>query len=420
VDRMAPAVYTLYFIVAALVWHFGANYMLSSIYGKQWPGFSVWLRFVGMLAIGAVCTYSLSRQARRLELEYRTFLDDAPFPIFVHVAGRWIYANREAVWMLGASSVEQILDKPVFDVIHPDDVDEVRREIEWIMRTGAASKPLLERRMRTFDGREIVTALLARTIRYRGQTAIMSAHLDVTERKRAESQLAQAQRMLYDAEKLSALGQLAASVAHEIRNPLTALIGFTKLMPQAAPEDRARYCEIMESELQSIQAVVGEMLLFGKPQPITHGQLDVRKRLEESIALLHAQANMHSVEIVRQIGDEPLWTTGDSNQVKRVFINVMKNAIEAMQQGGRLFVRAFRHDGQVVVKFTDEGPGMTSEQLERIGSPFYSTKASGNGLGILICRRILEEHKGSLEIASKPGKGTTVVIRLPVPPEESR
>ncbi|GMA57459.1 PAS domain S-box-containing protein [Alicyclobacillus sacchari] len=322
--------------------------------------------------------------------------------------------NREAVRMIGAFSEDQILGKSIWDVVHPDDVEDIRCEIDRIMRTGEASSPLLERRMCTIDGREIVTELIARSIRYRGQKAIISAHLDVTDRKRAEAQLAKAQQLLYDSEKLSALGQLAASVAHEIRNPLTALIGFTKLMPQAAPEDRVRYCEIMESELQSIQSVVGEMLLFGKPQPITHGQLDVRKGLEESIALLHAQANMHGVEIIRQIADASLWTTGDANQIKRVFINVMKNAIEAMQQGGRLFVRAFQHDGQVVVKFTDEGPGMTPEQLERIGSPFYSTKVNGNGLGILICRRILEDHKGSLEIVSKPGKGTTVVIRLPV------
>ncbi|MFC0211375.1 ATP-binding protein [Paenibacillus chartarius] len=229
---------------------------------------------------------------------------------------------------------------------------------------------------------------------------------DITESKLAEE-------MLRNSEKLTAIGQLAAGVAHEIRNPLTSIKGFLQLMSASANPAHSKYYEIIGSELTRIESIVSEMLILAKPQAIMFQHVSVRTRLEEVVSLLAGEANMQGVEIITELGECPDSVMGDGNQLKQVFLNVVKNAIEAMPDGGKLSIRLLDEQDRVTIAFADEGVGIPEEMLRKIGEPFYSTKMKGTGLGFLVSKRIIANHQGTMHISSAVNEGTTVTLSLP-------
>lgn len=229
---------------------------------------------------------------------------------------------------------------------------------------------------------------------------------DITERKRTEE-------LLLKSEKLSIVGQLAAGVAHEIRNPLTSLRGFVQLL-QSKVTDYQYYFQIMISELDRINDIVSEFMVIAKPSVVNFEIKDVRKIALDVISLLETQAILNNVQIQTEIAPDLPSITCEENQLKQVFINILKNAIEAMPEGGNILIQLQGSDGQVLIRFTDDGCGISEERLAVIGEPFYTTKEKGTGLGLMVCHKIIEAHQGSLQIRSEVDKGTTVDLLLPV------
>ncbi|WP_179232905.1 PAS domain-containing sensor histidine kinase [Paenibacillus rigui] len=229
---------------------------------------------------------------------------------------------------------------------------------------------------------------------------------DISERKQAED-------LLRRSEKLSVAGQLAAGIAHEIRNPLTALKGFTQFMQKSA-EYKEEYLKIMLDELTRIEHIISELLMLAKPQSVQYRRCRVEPILHDVVSLLESQANLKNVIIEVEPLDKHWTIYGEENQVKQVFINLLKNAMDAMPSGGYVRIIARKtSDGMLSIDFADEGEGIPPEQLERLGEPFYTTKESGSGLGLMISQKMLNEHGGTLRIASEPGRGTTVTVLLP-------
>ncbi|MED1862619.1 PAS domain S-box protein [Fictibacillus nanhaiensis] len=229
---------------------------------------------------------------------------------------------------------------------------------------------------------------------------------DLTERKKTEE-------MLRKSDKLSVLGQLAAGVAHEIRNPLTSIRGFLQLLQSKASENEDYY-EIMLSEIDRINSIVGEFMLLAKPQAMNFTQTDLRQLLRHVISILDTQAILTNVQIYFE--SEPdlpeIWCV--DNQIKQVFVNMLKNAIEAMPTGGSVHIHLKREGGYVVASFIDHGCGISEERLPTLGEPFYTTKEKGTGLGLMICYKIVENHHGKILINSKIDEGTTFSILLPI------
>ncbi|WP_145140043.1 CheR family methyltransferase [Paenibacillus sp. Y412MC10] len=228
---------------------------------------------------------------------------------------------------------------------------------------------------------------------------------DISERKQAEE-------MLRKTEMLSAVGQLAAGIAHEIRNPLTALKGFTKLMSNKGTGNES-YIGIMLNELNRIEQIVSELLVLAKPQAVDFVQMDLEPILHDVIMLLESQANMNNVEM--NIDLKPgMRVVCVENQLKQVFINVLKNAIEAMPRGGEVNIQASLSDNHnIIVRFADNGSGIPESKLAKLGEPFYSTKDKGTGLGLMVSYKIIENHQGSIRFESVEGEGTTVTITIP-------
>ncbi|CAN7320208.1 PAS domain S-box protein [Paenibacillus sp. LjRoot153] len=230
---------------------------------------------------------------------------------------------------------------------------------------------------------------------------------DITELKKT-------QELLIKSDKLSAVGQLAAGVAHEIRNPLTALKGFLKLLKTSSAKEQY-YIEIMQKELQRIEFIVNEFLFVSKPQATHFVTSTLYTIIMSTVELLQPQALLSNIEIEAEVDSGLPPVTCDENQIKQVFINIMKNAIESMSQGGNLQIHAeLKGSGnQILVRFVDQGCGIAPERLPKLGEPFYSTKEKGTGLGLMVCYRIIEAHGGFMKISSKLTEGTIVEITLP-------
>ncbi|WP_419874862.1 ATP-binding protein [Candidatus Pristimantibacillus sp. PTI5] len=211
-------------------------------------------------------------------------------------------------------------------------------------------------------------------------------------------------------EIIAFVGKLAAGIAHEIRNPLTAIKGFMQLLK----ERNTNYVDIMLVEIERINNIVNEFMSLAKPHNINFVRINLNKLIEDVVLFMRPQAHLHGVAMIVDFTVDINEFKCEPNQLKQLFINIIKNAIEAMPNGGVVTLFVNRDgDGNVSIKVTDEGQGIPEDGLARLGEPFYSGKENGTGLGIVICHRIVEAHKGTLSFKSKLQQGTTVEINFP-------
>ena len=230
---------------------------------------------------------------------------------------------------------------------------------------------------------------------------------DITERQRTEE-------LLHRSDKMSLIGQLAAGVAHEIRNPLTTLKGFMQFLHQGAV-NKKEYYDIMMSELERIELITTEMLVLAKPQFIQYQPKSIENIIKSVITLLETQAIINNIQFVVAMEHHLPLVHCEENQLKQSFINLIKNAMEAMPDGGQIDIQLFLvGDKTVRVLFQDRGYGMPEDVLARLGEPFYTTKEKGTGLGIMITNKIIEDHHGQFVVESKVGEGTVVSVTLPI------
>ncbi|GGK17938.1 sporulation kinase A [Caldalkalibacillus thermarum] len=363
----------------------------------------------GLLVIGRDITARKQAEAELRETKERLqlLLDVCPVGIGVIVDDKVAFINDAGVKLLGGCSAAQIVGQSVYNFVHPDCLDDVKEVRKKVLLEGYSSIQI-ERKVTRLDGKVIFAEITSTRITYSGKPATLIVAKDITNRKQSEE-------LLLKSEKLAVVGELAACVAHEIKNPLTSLKGFVQLL-QSGRGGKKEYFSIMLSELERINLIVSEFLLLAKkPQALNFQHKDVQVLLEHVTTLLNTQAIMNNVEIVTRIAGDIPPVYCDENQLKQVFINILKNAIEAMPDGGQVVVDVKR-DGpdQILVRIKDQGCGIPEECMARLGEPFYSTKENGTGLGLTVSHKIIEVHQGRLEIKSKVNEGTTVDIILPV------
>ncbi|MFK4998504.1 ATP-binding protein [Bacillus sp. N9] len=235
-------------------------------------------------------------------------------------------------------------------------------------------------------------------------TRHISVFKDITELKEKTNQIKQL-------DKLGAVGQLAAGIAHEIRNPLTSVKGFVQLLSE---ETNSKYSQIITSEIERIEFIMNEFLVLAKPQQEMRLKSEkINNIVKDVISFMNPEALLHNVEIVKEFNEAPP-VFCESKQIKQVIINMIKNAIEAMPIGGTIHIKtATLPNGYAAIEIIDEGIGIAKERLKRLREPFYSNKEKGTGLGVMICYKIIEDHGGTIQFTSKEGLGTKVQIFLP-------
>lgn len=230
------------------------------------------------------------------------------------------------------------------------------------------------------------------------------------------------QNQLIQAEKMAAVGRLAASLAHEINNPLQAIQNSLHLAlhPGLDEEKRRQFLEMAQQEVARLVQIVRRMLDFYRPSSAMQ-PLDVNRPVEDALAIAGKRLQQSRVEVVSRLGANLPAVRGAPNQLTQVFLNVIINAVEAMPDGGTLWVGSAYHAErrQIVVAFRDSGPGIAPEMREHMFEPFHTSKSTGTGLGLAISYGIVERHGGVIEVESPPGAGTTFIVRLPQQYEEA-
>ena len=344
------------------------------------------------------------------EENFRALAENASDGIVIATsAGEFAYVNNRFAEITGYS-VAELVEMKVQDLAHPDELQKIMGRLQKRL-VGESVPKQYETAIIKQSGETVPVEITAAQTVWHSQPADIVIIRDITERK-------QSQAALIQAEKLAITGKLAASLAHEINNPLQTVIGCLGLAEEtlAVGGDLSRYLEIGREELQRTARIVAQLRDLQRPwEPEEREPTDVGTLLERVLTLSRKQCQERRVEAVWRSAEDlpPLMLV--PSRMQQVFLNLILNALDAMPDGGRLQVSATcssQPDG-VRVTFTDSGLGIAPDLLPQIFEPFYSTKADGLGLGLFISQNIVEEHGGCIEVESRLGEGTTFAVWLP-------
>ncbi|MEC0952829.1 MULTISPECIES: PAS domain-containing protein [Bacillus] len=336
---------------------------------------------------------------------YQLLIQNSIDTIAVIHNDKWVFMNESGISLFEAETYEDLIGKNVYDQLHPCDHDGVKQRIQNIINRKTESE-IIKQSWFTFKNRLIYTEMVCIPTTFFGETAVQVILRDISERKQTEE-------LMLKSEKLSIAGQLAAGIAHEIRNPLTAIKGFLQLMKPTMGENE-HYFEIVFSELSRIELILSELLMLAKPQQnAVKERVNLKKIISEVTALLETQANLKGIFIKTDYEHDSMYINGDQNQLKQVFINLIKNAVESMPDGGTVHIIMTEDEYSVNVTVKDEGDGIPENVLKRIGEPFLTTKEKGTGLGLMVTFNLIKNHQGAIKVDSKPDRGTAFHITFP-------
>ena len=249
---------------------------------------------------------------------------------------------------------------------------------------------------------------------------------NITEHKQLEAEKAELEERAQITSRLASLGQLATGLAHEINNPLTAVVNCSYvLMQKDLPEDVGKNLKTIYHGAQRAADIVGRLLAFARQQEPERTYTDVNKLVEAAIALRAYEMEAANIRVATRLAPDLPRTMADAGQLQQVFLNIILNAEVEMRLahgGGRLMVKTERADDGIRISFKDDGPGIAREYLARIFDPFFTTSevGQGTGLGLTLCHRIVTEHGGRIYARSRPGKGATIIVELPIVVEEKQ
>ncbi|MDP7978667.1 PAS domain-containing sensor histidine kinase [Bacillus sp. WLY-B-L8] len=295
--------------------------------------------------------------------------------------------------------IEEFMGKKFQDVLPPDVADQLHDAIVKVHENNSIE--IVDYSLAMHDSMYYFEARCLPLL----TDKIMVIVRDITEqRKTAE--------LLNKSDTLAAVSQLAAGVAHEVRNPLTVIKGFIQLLQL---KNDSEYFTLMLSEIERIESIIREFLSIAKPEITSFEKKNLYSILENVVSLINTKAIMTNIHITFQPDPSFLYIDCSEKQLKQVFINVLQNSIEAMPNGGDIIITAKKtSDNEVMICVSDEGIGIPEERIIKLGEPFYSTKEKGTGIGLMISYKIIERHQGRIHIKSKVGVGTSVKIHLPI------
>ncbi|SEA05156.1 two-component system, sporulation sensor kinase A [Thalassobacillus cyri] len=344
------------------------------------------------------------------EREFRKLVEGAPDAMAIHDEEQILYINQVATETLGVKA-EDVIGKPLSDFILKEDWLWYREKLVEALENGEVNG-IFDIRLVLPSGETIDVSSTGSIIEYHGRKAMQAVFRNNSAQKEFEMK---SNYLLQQYEKMNLVGELAAGIAHEIKNPLTILKGFIQLLDISKHKrEHTQYESLMFSEIDRIHLMVNEFLTLAKPSEEDMKPIDLHVALKQTISLMHAHAVNNKVTIQFEENTSLPLVHGIENKLKQAFINIIKNAIEAMHEGGRLRIIMDQCKDGMKISFADEGCGMTEEELRKITTPFFTTKSDGTGLGMMITNNIVESHNGKLQVESKMGAGTTISIAFPL------
>ncbi|WP_099364708.1 PAS domain-containing sensor histidine kinase [Fredinandcohnia onubensis] len=345
----------------------------------------------------------LEERLKESEQRFESLFVHNSDPIFTFDLDRkLIEANSAAENILGYT-ITELQQKEWDSIIAPEDLDLYREHFKRVSQ-GEWKESTLSMIHKDGSNRVIELKMIPIIIDHQC-IGIYQITKDITESILAEERLRRS-------DKLAAVGLLAAGVAHEIRNPLTTLKGFVQLLMTDIDKHHA---DILLSEIDRINLIVSEFLILSKPQVIKYESQNIKLILSKITSILESQATLKGIQLISEYDLNIPFINCEQNQLKQVFINLIKNAIEAMPNGGKIIIKVKKINNKMIgIQIIDQGMGIEEERIHKLGEPFYTTKENGTGLGLMVCFRIIEQHGGIMNISSQINKGTTVEVCLPI------
>ncbi len=265
-------------------------------------------------------------------------------------------------------------------------------------------------------------ALLVGSLSGRLQSQLRRTQAISSELAEAYAELKATTHSLRRADRLAALGQLSAGIAHEIRNPLASIKGAVEILCATGPtaEEKKEFGDIVRQEVTRINNLIAEFLRFARPPEPRIESKDIHDLVNATISLVEGLASRRKLKIVRRCSCTTGRVSADEDQIRQVVLNVLLNAVEAMEEGGILTLVCSEdpNSNSVIVEVSDTGPGVEDGKLERIFDPFFTTKAQGTGLGLSIADQLIRNHGGGITARRNETGGLTVALRLPSPAED--
>ncbi len=355
----------------------------------------------------------LNQDITSSEAKYRGIVDHAPIGIFTVEQGRVIFSNRQN-WKLAGRDPDQILDpEHIWEAVHPEDREDVQHAFHDARK---ASKPF-ERVFRFLHPGGAVRRVLSRAVPINdesGRTMVYQGfNVDITALEQMRAQLSRSER-------LATLGQVAAGIAHEIRNPLIGIGSTASLLIEEFEEGDSRWEDltIILKETRRLDRIVNQIVDYARPREFIPVAFQLEDLLKESLQVLSKPIEEKAIQVSHVFPDDLCALQADRDQLKQVILNILQNAIEAIPESGTLQVsiheEPYEHEPGLRLKVEDSGKGIDPNVLSRIFEPFFTTgKYRGTGLGLAICRNIIEAHGGEIHAESQLQVGTTVSIWLP-------
>ncbi|QHW30985.1 PAS domain S-box protein [Paenibacillus rhizovicinus] len=343
----------------------------------------------------------------RIEVQkLQQFIEETPLGvIFVDQTGTITHINEMAIHLLkdkvGGKTRDELLGQPFTIMYDHIEKDVMGRLIHQALNGHKVTTEYVQDQGKIYLNSGIC-------VRDMANNEIIGAALiahDMTELSRLRDELG---RM----ERLSLVGQMAASITHEIRNPLAVIRGFVQLMGERSPDNQKEYYRIVIEELDRANCIINDFLSLAQNRVIEKNSRSLHDIINEILPLLWADANMRGQSLELKLADYIPMLMLNEKEMKQLILNLSRNGMEAMDQHGILSLETATFENYVELRVTDTGSGIPKEKLEHLFEPFYTTKSHGTGLGLPLCLSIMERHGGVIQVESKEGTGTTFVVRF--------
>jgi len=361
---------------------------------------------------------------RESEKRYRDLVELSPDAVAVHDGRKMLFVNPAAARILGMRDPAQAVGMEMIRFVHGESRALVATRVRDMLQRGRQA-PLVEEEFLRVDGSVVDVEVAAMPVMWYGKPAIQVAFRDITERKlmadklrrysqHLEELVEKRTRSLREAERLAAMGQMAATVAHDLRNPLTGITGalyyLRKKYGRTTDAKTREMLNVIENDVEYSNNMMTGLVEYSAEVKLEAVETNPRTISERALALVRIPRKIH---VHNRTKNQPKVVL-DVEKMTRVFVNLIQNAVEAMAQGGEFDIVSRVSKGKLQILFSDTGKGITKEAMSKIWVPFSTTKAQGMGLGLPMARHMVKAHGGSISITSVAGKGTTVTVKLPI------
>jgi len=363
---------------------------------------------------------------RQSEEKLRLMFESATQGVIVSdLNGNIVEVNQSALCMHGYDRKDEVIGRSAFEFIAEKDRTKARRNLKRAIEQDCVNN--IEYTLLRKDGTEFDAELSAAVMRDASGTPIgfVAITQDISERKRAEERERQLQEQLNVSSRLASIGELAAGVAHEINNPLTAILGFSHLLLRKSADEKVRQdLEAIYSAAARAAKVVENLLTFARHREPQKQYADVNDVVRKTLELRAYELKTSNIEVITELAADLPKTMVDFHQIQEVFLNIVLNAEQAVTEanrGGKLRIKTEETNGCIRISFADNGPGIPIELLKKVFDPFFSLRRErgGTGLGLSVSHGIVTGHGGRIYAKSRPGKGATFFVELPVTTENT-